>query len=370
MVKKDMNIDKDLNNNRIVIGMSGGVDSAVAAAKLKEQGKDVVGVFMKNWDETLDGGECTATADFRDVRSVCDALDMPYYTVNFQKEYYDRVFSYFLEEYKNGRTPNPDVMCNSEIKFDAFLNFAYKTGAAEIATGHYARLDKTDGIKLIKGKDYNKDQSYFLCMLTSNQLKDVLFPVGDMDKPDVREIAQRLNLSVADKKDSTGICFIGERKFKEFLKGFLPAQPGEIRSLDGELIGMHEGLMYYTLGQRRGLDIGGREKGTGERWFVVEKDLKNNILIVVQGDQSALYSKALDAINFNWISGNAPQENFECMAKFRYRQPDQKVMVKVKGDKVHIDFNEKQRAVTPGQYAVLYDGEVCLGGGVIDNVIK
>ena len=363
-------MDKTLANNRIVIGMSGGVDSAVAAAKLKEQGKDVVGVFMKNWDEILDSGECTATADFKDVRSVCDALNIPYYTVNFQKEYYNRVFSYFLEEYKNGRTPNPDVMCNSEIKFDAFLNFAYKTGAKGIATGHYARLDKSDGIKLLKGKDLNKDQSYFLCMLKADQLKDVLFPVGDMDKKDVREMALKLNLSVADKKDSTGICFIGERKFKEFLKGFLPAQPGDMISLDGEYIGKHEGLMYYTLGQRRGLNIGGREKGTGGRWFVVEKDLKKNILYVVQEDQSALYSKALDAINFNWISGGAPSETFECMAKFRYRQPDQKVRVNVNGDNVHIDFSEKQRAVTPGQYAVLYDGDVCLGGGVIDNVIK
>jgi len=355
-------------NNRIVVGMSGGVDSAVAAARLKEQGHDVLGVFMKNWDEKMDIGECTATADFRDVRSVCDSLDIPYYTVNFEQEYYDRVFSYFLEEYKNGRTPNPDVMCNSEIKFDAFLEFAYKTGAKGIATGHYARLDKTDGIKLLKGRDLSKDQSYFLCMLTSDQLKDVLFPVGDMDKTEVRKRAEELDLSVADKKDSTGICFIGERKFKEFLKNFLPAQPGEIRNLGGEYIGMHEGLMYYTLGQRRGLDIGGR--GTGERWFVVEKDLENNILYVVQGDQSALYSKALDAIGFNWISGKTPDKEFECMAKFRYRQPDQKVLVKPNKDGVHIEFEEKQRAVTPGQYAVLYDKETCLGGGVIDNVIK
>jgi len=271
-----------MNNfkNRIVIGMSGGVDSAVAAAKLKQDGKEVVGVFMKNWDETLDNGECTATADFKDVRSVCDKIDIPYYTVNFQKEYYDRVFTYFLDEYKNGRTPNPDVMCNSEIKFDAFLNFAYQTGATSIATGHYARLDKTDGVKLLKGKDLSKDQSYFLCMLNKDQLKNVEFPIGDIDKTVVRQMAQELDLSVADKKDSTGICFIGERKFKNFLQEFLPAKPGEIRSIDGEYIGKHDGLMYYTLGQRRGLDIGGR--GTGGRWFVVEKDLENNILYVVQ----------------------------------------------------------------------------------------
>ncbi len=358
----------DKYKNRIVIGMSGGVDSAVAAAKLKQEGKEVVGVFMKNWDEESDSGECTATADFSDVKSVCEKIDIPYYTVNFQKEYYDRVFTYFLREYENGRTPNPDVMCNSEIKFDAFLNFAYQTGATEIATGHYARLDKSDGIKLLKGKDLSKDQSYFLCMLTSKQLKDVQFPIGDIDKSEVRKIAQKLDLSVADKKDSTGICFIGERKFKDFLQEFLPAKPGEIRSIDGEYIGKHDGLMYYTLGQRRGLDIGGR--GTGGRWFVVEKDLKNNILYVVQKDESALYSKALDAINFNWISGSNEASTFECMAKFRYRQPDQKVLVHVNGDNVHMEFAEKQRAVTPGQFAVLYDGDICLGGGVIDNVIK
>lgn len=354
---------------RVVVGMSGGVDSAVAAYQLKKEGYDVVGVFMKNWDETQDGsGECTAAADFRDVQSVCDALNIPYYTVNFQQEYYDRVFTYFLNEYKNGRTPNPDVMCNSEIKFDAFLEFAYKTGASAIATGHYARLDKTDGIRLLKGKDAGKDQSYFLCMLTQAQLKDVMFPVGDMEKAEVRKIAQDLNLSVADKKDSTGICFIGERKFKAFLQQYLPAKPGEIRSLNGELIGQHEGLMYYTLGQRRGLDIGGR--GTGERWFVAEKDLKNNILYVVQGDQTPLYSAALKTAGFNWISGQAPSEPFDCTAKFRYRQADQKVRVTPAENGVRIDFAEKQRAVTPGQYAVLYRGEECLGGGVIDTVIK
>ncbi len=353
---------------RVVVGMSGGVDSAVAAYQLKKAGYDVVGVFMKNWDETLDSGECTATADFRDVQSVCDAIDIPYYTVNFQQEYYDRVFTYFLEEYRNGRTPNPDVMCNSEIKFDAFLEFAYKTGASTIATGHYARLDKTDGIKLLKGKDAGKDQSYFLCMLTQDQLKDVVFPVGDMEKPEVRRIAEELHLSVADKKDSTGICFIGERKFKEFLKQFLPAKPGEIRSISGEYIGKHDGLMYYTLGQRRGLDIGGR--GTGERWFVAEKDLKKNILYVVQGDQTPLYSKALKTAGFNWISGKAPTKAFDCTAKFRYRQADQQVRATPEKDGTYIEFAEPQRAVTPGQYAVLYDGEVCLGGGVINTVIK
>jgi len=354
--------------DRIIVGMSGGVDSAVAAAVLKQQGYDVVGVFMKNWDESLDGIECTAAADFRDVRAVCESIDIPYYTVNFEKEYYDRVFRYFLNEYKNGRTPNPDVMCNSEIKFDAFLSFAYQTGAKGIATGHYCRLDKTNGVKLLKGKDANKDQSYFLCMLTQDQLKDVIFPIGDMDKVDVRAMAQQLDLPVAHKKDSTGICFIGERKFKDFLQHFLPAQPGEMRTPQGEYIGKHDGLMYYTLGQRRGLNIGGR--GTGERWFVVEKDLKNNILYVVQGDQSLLNSKALKTAGFNWISGTAPKKQFEAKAKFRYRQPDQDVFVKVSDNNIEIEFKQPQRAITPGQYAVLYDGNVCLGGGIIDKVMK
>lgn len=353
--------------NRVVAGMSGGVDSAVSAYLLKEQGYDVIGVFMKNWDEQQ-GGECTAATDYEDVREVCNRIGIPYYTVNFEKEYWDRVFSYFLKEYQAGRTPNPDVLCNQEIKFAAFWDFARKSGAEFLATGHYARLENTpDGVLLKKAADPAKDQTYFLCLLTQEQLKNVLFPVGGMQKTEVREIAGRLGLNVAVKKDSTGICFIGERKFKQFLQTYLPACPGEMRTLAGEYIGRHDGLMYYTLGQRRGLNIGGR--GTGERWFVVKKDLEKNILYVEQGsDHPALYSRALTMNEFNFISGVGPASKFECTAKFRYRQPDQKVIVTADGKGYTIEFADKQRAVTPGQYCVLYDNDVCLGGGVIEEV--
>lgn len=354
--------------DRVIAGMSGGVDSAVSAYLLKEQGYDVIGVFMKNWDEQQ-GGECTAAADFEDVREVCNCIGIPYYTVNFEKEYWDRVFSYFLKEYQSGRTPNPDVLCNQEIKFAAFWDFARKTGAEFLATGHYARLENTpEGILLKKAADTTKDQTYFLCLLTQEQLKNVLFPVGGMLKTEVREIADRLGLNVAKKKDSTGICFIGERKFKQFLQTYLPACPGEMRTLSGEYVGRHDGLMYYTLGQRRGLNIGGR--GTGERWFVVKKDLENNILYVEQGsDHPALYSRALRMKEFNFISGACPAGKFECTAKFRYRQPDQKVSFAADEESYLVEFAEKQRAVTPGQYCVLYSGDVCLGGGVIEEVL-
>ncbi len=354
--------------DRVVAGMSGGVDSAVSAYLLKEQGYDVIGVFMKNWDEEQ-GGECTAAADFADVRDVCDRIGIPYYTVNFEKEYWDRVFSYFLKEYAAGRTPNPDVLCNQEIKFAAFRDFARTTDAKWFATGHYAQLEETpDGVLLKKAVDLTKDQTYFLCMLTQEQLRNVLFPVGGMRKTEVREIARKIDLDVAAKKDSTGICFIGERKFRQFLQTFLPACPGEMRTLSGEYIGKHDGLMYYTLGQRRGLNIGGR--GTGERWFVVKKDLENNILYVEQGaEHPALYSKALGMHSFNFISGKKEEQHFECAAKFRYRQPDQKVQVTQKNGDLLVEFAEKQRAVTPGQYCVLYKGDVCLGGGVIEEVL-
>lgn len=354
--------------DRVIIGMSGGVDSAVSAYLLKQQGYDVIGVFMKNWNEQKDE-ECTAAEDFDDVRDVCSRIGVPYYTVNFEKEYWDRVFSYFLKEYQAGRTPNPDVLCNQEIKFAAFWDFANTTGTKYLATGHYARLKSTqEGILLKKASDLSKDQTYFLCMLKKKQLQNVLFPVGSMKKIEVREIAERLGLSVAHKKDSTGICFIGERKFKQFLQNYLPACTGEMRTLEGEYIGKHDGLMYYTLGQRRGLKIGG--KGTGERWFVVKKDMKNNILYVEQGaDHPALYSKALWMRKFNFISGRSPAVKFECGAKFRYRQPDQKVNVIAEKEGYSVEFFEKQRAVTPGQYCVLYDGDVCLGGGAIDKVI-
>ena len=351
---------------KVAVGMSGGVDSAVSALLLKEQGYEVYGIFMKNWDETDENGECTAAEDFDDVRSVCDCIGIPYYSVNFTEEYWQRVFTYFLEEYKSGRTPNPDVLCNREIKFAAFKDFALSTGADYMATGHYARLS-SQGVHLLKGVDNNKDQSYFLCMLSKDQLQNAMFPVGALTKPEVRQLARKAGLPVSEKKDSTGICFIGERKFREFLKKYLPAQRGEMRTLSGEYIGVHEGLMYYTLGQRRGLNIGGR--GTCERWFVVKKDMANNILYVEQGaDSPMLYSRALTTEAFNFI--NPPDwEKKRLKAKTRYRQPDQDVTAYRKGDKVYMEFDEKQRAVTPGQYAVLYDEDECLGGGVIEQVI-
>jgi len=351
---------------RVVCGMSGGVDSAVAAHVLKKDGYDVIGVFMKNWQD--DGLGCNAAEDYEDVKSVCGKIDIPYYTVNFEQEYYDRVFTYFLSEYKRGRTPNPDVLCNAEIKFAAFLDYAKMMGAAHLATGHYARLSGEADKHLLKAADLSKDQTYFLCMLTQEQLSGSMFPIGNMQKSDVRKIAMELDLNVAQKKDSTGICFIGERKFRDFLQGFLPAQRGDIKTPEGKVVGQHQGVIYYTLGQRRGLDIGGRNDGTGERWFVVDKDVKNNVLIVEQGETQRLFSKACKAVGMNYIAGR-PSGSFECMAKFRYRQPDQKVTVSPSGEGELIEFSERQRAVTPGQYAVLYMEDECLGGGVIDEVI-
>lgn len=356
---------------RIVVGISGGVDSSVAAYLLKEQGHDVIGLFMVNWEEK--DGSCTAEEDYEDVKRVCNSIGIPYFSVNYSKEYYDRVFSYFLEEYKNGRTPNPDVLCNREVKFGPFLEQALRLGADKIATGHYAKKIEKDGkFYLAKASDLNKDQSYFLNQLNQKQLESVIFPLEDIDKPKVREIASKLNLSNATKKDSTGICFIGERNFKNFLKGFLPAQPGEIRELNENVIGRHDGLMYYTLGQRRGLNIGGRKGGNGERWFVIKKDLKNNILYVSQGEDDKLYSDGLYANGMNWIPQKPQEKEFECLAKFRYRQPDQQVRVTVLDDKkIKVDFKEPQRAITPGQYVVLYNEEgLCLGGGTIDEYYK
>ena len=357
-----------MQKGRIAVGMSGGVDSAVSALLLKEQGYEVLGIFMKNWDEQDEDGVCTAAEDYDDVRAVCDQIGIPYYSVNFEKDYWERVFSYFLREYKAGRTPNPDVLCNREIKFAAFLDFCLKMGAQAMATGHYARLSREDGrVHLLKGVDPAKDQSYFLCMLSQDQLKKAMFPIGGLKKTEVRRIAKDQGLKVAEKKDSTGICFIGERKFREFLKKYLPAQPGEMRTLSGEYIGVHQGLMYYTLGQRRGLDIGGR--GTGERWFVVAKDLEKNILYVEQGDSPALYSSVVLTEDFHFI--NQPEAtSFECTAKFRYRQPDQQVLVERRGEALYIQCKEKQRAVTPGQFAALYQGEECLGGGVICQALS
>lgn len=356
----------ELHTGHIVVGLSGGVDSTVAAYLLKQQGYDVVGVFMKNWEEEDDSGVCTAAEDYAYVQSVASQMGIPYYTVNFCKEYRERVFSYFLAEYSAGRTPNPDVLCNCEIKFRAFLDFALSTGAGLLATGHYANIAHgEDGVRLIRAKDANKDQTYFLAGLTREQLSRAMFPVGNILKQDVRRIAAEQGFSNAKRKDSTGVCFIGERNFKQFLMQFLPAQPGDIVDEKGKVIGKHDGLMYYTLGQRRGLGIGGRNDGTGESWFVIGKDLKRNLLIVQQGEHEELYSLSLDAPSMNWINGGAPSSGFHCTAKFRYRQPDQGVTVVTDGNGIHVCFDHPQRAVTPGQWVVLYDGETCLGGGPI-----
>lgn len=356
----------------VVVGMSGGVDSSVAALLLKEQGFNVIGLFMKNWEEKDQNGTCTSQQDYDDMCSVCDKIEIPYYSVNFSKEYYDRVFSYFLKSYEEGRTPNPDVLCNREIKFDLFLKKALSLGADFIATGHYAKVYEKNGLfYLKKALDKTKDQTYFLNQLNQDQLSFAMFPLGNLPKTEVRKIAEKNGLITAHKKDSTGICFIGERNFKNFLSTYLPFQDGEIRTLDEKVVGKHNGLMFYTLGQRRGLGIGGQKDGNGERFFVVKKDLKNNVLYVTQGEDDELLSKALDANTFNWIP-KIPEKPFECFAKFRYRQPDQKVFVSpTSNNTVHIDFAEGQRAVTEGQFVVLYDqDENCLGGGEIIEVFK
>ena len=348
--------------------MSGGVDSSVAALLLKEQGYDVVGVFMKNWEEEDPNGVCTAETDWADVREVCDTIGIPYYSVNFAKEYWDRVFSYFLKEYKAGRTPNPDVLCNREIKFRAFLDFAMTLGASKMATGHFVRTDGNGS--LLKGLDPNKDQSYFLYMVHAEQLKKSVFPVGGMTKAEVRKIAAAYGLPVSKKKDSTGVCFIGERNFKKFLSEYLPAQPGDMVAPDGEVVGRHDGLMYYTLGQRRGLGIGGR--GDGRSWFVIGKDLQNNRLLVAQGeDHPMLYSTRCRAEDVTWI-GEAPVregETLRCTAKFRYRQPDQPAEVTLQDGQLMIRALMPQRAGTPGQSAVLYDNDTCLGGGIVTEIL-
>ena len=355
-------------SERIVVGMSGGVDSSVAALLLKEQGYDVVGVFMKNWEEEDDNGVCTAETDWADVREVCDKIGIPYYSVNFAKEYWDRVFSYFLKEYRAGRTPNPDVLCNREIKFRAFLDFAMTLGASRMATGHFVQTDGEG--RLLKGSDPNKDQSYFLYMVHAEQLRKSLFPVGGMTKAQVRQIAAAHQLPVSAKKDSTGVCFIGERNFKKFLSEYLPAQPGDMIAPDGEVVGRHDGLMYYTLGQRRGLGIGGR--GDGRSWFVIGKDLANNRLLVAQGeDHPMLYSTRCRAEDVTWV-GEAPVregETLRCSARFRYRQPDQPVEVTLQDGNLMIHALTPQRAVTPGQSAVLYSGDVCLGGGIVTEIL-
>ena len=353
----------------VVIGMSGGVDSSVAAYLLKEEGYKLIGIFMKNWDEKNEFGECSATKDAEDARRVCEAIGIPFYTVNFVQKYWDHVFAYFLDELKKGRTPNPDVLCNKEIKFKAFLDYAMTLGADFIATGHYVRVHYENGsYRLLKGVDPNKDQTYFLCMLDQQQLSKVLFPIGHMMKVQVKEIARREGFETAYKKESTGICFIGERNFKDFIKNYLPAQAGIIKTLSDETVGKHDGLMYYTIGQRKGMMI--QKYGTGEPWFVIDKDLKENVLYVAQGsNHPALYSKGLKATNLHWITGKTPPEEFKCMAKFRYRQPDRGVTIKLGFDhSCDVYFDQPERAITPGQFVVFYQGDECLGAGIIDSV--
>jgi tRNA-specific 2-thiouridylase len=357
---------KDKKDTKVVIGISGGVDSSVAALLLKEEGYDVTGIFMKNWDDTDENGVCTAEVDYEDAVKVCNQIGIDYYSINFEKEYYDRVFSYFLDEYKKGRTPNPDIMCNKEIKFKAFLDYAKDLGADYVATGHYARVRRdNDETLMLRGLDSNKDQTYFLSQLSQDQIKDVLFPIGDLQKSDVRRIAKENDLATATKKDSTGICFIGERNFNEFLSNYLPAKPGNIVDTDGNILGKHDGLMYHTIGQRRGLGIGGE----GDAWFVYGKDLEKNELLVCQGKNNPLlFSNRLIGSSFSTISDKPIAKEFDCTAKFRYRQKDIKANVKVLEDgKVEVIY-DSTKAVTPGQAAVFYDGEVCLGSAIIDEV--
>jgi tRNA-specific 2-thiouridylase len=374
-----------MSKKRVAVGMSGGVDSSVAAYLLKEQGYDVIGLFMHNWEENDDSGACTAESDFEDVRRVCANIGIPYYTVNFAKEYKERVFSLFLEEYKLGRTPNPDVLCNREIKFGPFLDYAKKMGADRIATGHYAGVENTEaaararadaeavpdsvaptegGRYLKKAADTEKDQTYFLNQLTQAQLRDVIFPLCDLKKSAVRKIAAERGFSCAAKKDSTGICFIGERKFQKFLSEYIPAKRGAIKTLSGATVGEHNGVMYYTIGQARGLGLGGKADFEPQKWFVVDKDVKNNVLYVGQGDDGALYKSDLVAAELNFIP-KMPAENFECYVKIRYRQAEQRAAVSVRGGKAYVKFEKPQRAVTSGQYAVFYNQKYCLGGGVI-----
>ncbi len=355
------------SSTTVIVGMSGGVDSSVSAYLLKAQGFDVQGLFMTNWEETEDD-YCTSAEDFQDARQICEDLGIPLHRVNFSQEYRDRVFAYFLKEYEAGRTPNPDVLCNREIKFGVFFEYAQRLGADLIATGHYARVRKHQGQhQLLMGKDPDKDQSYFLHAVSESALAKTTFPLGELLKPEVRDIAHTHGLVTHSKKDSTGICFIGERDFRNFLSNYLPGQPGPIFSLEGDLLGQHEGAMYYTIGQRQGLGIGGSAEHGQEPWYVVAKDVQNNALTVAQGNQHPkLFSQQLAAEEVHWINGKPDLKTITCESKTRYRQQNQPCRVAVEQEKeVRVLFDQPQRAVTPGQFVAFYQEEVCLGGGII-----
>ncbi|CAH0533360.1 tRNA-specific 2-thiouridylase MnmA [Vibrio stylophorae] len=367
----------DNAQKKVIVGMSGGVDSSVSAYLLLQQGYQVEGLFMKNWEEDDNDEYCSASADLADAQAVCDKLGITLHTINFAAEYWDNVFEYFLAEYKAGRTPNPDILCNKEIKFKAFLEFADEVLDADyIAMGHYVRRTfPTDGSlpQMLRGLDGNKDQSYFLYTLSHAQVARSLFPVGELEKPEVRKIAEEQGLVTAKKKDSTGICFIGERKFTDFLSRYLPAQPGAIETVDGEIIGEHQGLMYHTLGQRKGLGIGGQKGGNGteDPWYVVDKDVERNVLIVAQGhDHPRLFSNGLIASQLHWVNRTPMQAPLRCSVKTRYRQHDIPcTVVPMDDNTIRVMFDEPQIAVTPGQSAVFYSDEVCLGGGIIEQRI-
>ena len=361
-----------MKNNTVIVGLSGGVDSSVTALLLKNQGYKVVGLFMKNWEDDDDDEYCSSKQDLLDAVSVADKIGIDIEVVNFSKEYKEKVFSEFINEIKNGRTPNPDILCNSEIKFNAFLNHAISMGADKIATGHYAQIKENEGLfSLLKAEDSTKDQSYFLYRLNQHQLSKTIFPLGTFLKKDVREIAKKEGLHNSDKKDSTGICFIGERPFTEFLNKYIENSPGPIKDEHGKTLGEHIGLMFYTLGQRQGLGIGGSKTSNGEPWFVVEKNIQENTLIVAQGHgHPLLFKDGLTAKKTHWIHGALPKKHWVYGAKTRYRQPDAPCEIdEIADESVEIFFGQKQWAIPPGQSVVVYESNVCLGGAIIENPI-